>query len=148
MQTSDRFFCIKPQKWRSSLFITNGSQDKLACCGSHLAWQIKEGDSNLLVLLHVQVHYSITNTPNFCYIEHCLPFMSLWVQTYSEKKALLSSKLNIYMSFCQKGLQTCRMEGIGQIQFSFTIRTLEVSRHIIWKVWVLYAKCQTFVISP
>ena len=36
---------------------------------------LKEGGSNLLVLLHVQVHYPITNTPNFCDIELCLPFL-------------------------------------------------------------------------
>ena len=37
------------------------------------------------------------------------------------------------MSCCQKGLQTCRIEGVGKIQFFFSIGRLEVSSEVICK---------------
>ncbi len=55
---------------------------------------VKEGDSNLLVLLHVQVHYPITNIPSICYTNHCLPSCS-----YSRKAQDLSFINRLWMYF-------------------------------------------------
>ncbi len=92
----------------------------------------KEGGSNLLAFLHVHVHYSITNTPNFRYIEHFCLVCHFECKPIPESRPFHQTGIFV----CSSARWACRpaeWTESGQIQFSFTIVTLEVSSHVICK---------------